>query len=158
MKQKSLMSFFGKTPTKDGDAKTAAPPKAKAAATPKVEKVAATPKVAKTASKEKAEKTSEADASSPVVTEARTPLPKGSSQSSGIVSATYTRSSEGSARDTPPTSDPIDVDMISDEDELGAVQSSAARPVCHVLHARCGRLTSPCIDGFPDEAEDSCRR
>lgn len=131
MKQKSLMSFFGKTPTKDGDAKTAAPPKAKAAATPKSEKTAATPNLKTTAAKEKAP---EADASSPAVTEARTPLPKGSSQSSGIVSATYTRSSEGSARDTPPTSDPIDVDMISDEDELGAVQSSAARPVCRLLH------------------------
>ncbi|EIW55250.1 DNA mismatch repair protein Msh6 [Trametes versicolor FP-101664 SS1] len=108
MKQKSLMSFFGKTPTKD-------------------EKTAATPNLKATSAKEKAP---DADASSPVVTEARTPLPKGSSQSSGIVSATYTRSSEGSARDTPPTSDPIDVDMIEDEDEdeSGAVQSSAARP------------------------------
>lgn len=133
MKQKSLMSFFGKTPTKDdaGNAKAAVAQKPK---------VAATPKTTKTSTKENVQ---DVDASSPIVKEARTPLPKGSSQSSGIVSATYTRSSEGgsSARDTPPTSDPIDVDMLTDGDEQDATRSSPARPVCDVLYALLRELT-----------------
>ncbi|KAH9848373.1 DNA mismatch repair protein Msh6 [Lenzites betulinus] len=116
MKQKSLMSFFGQPSAKDsqGDAKTPAKAKPKVAATPKTS--------TKTAGKEKF---SEQDVSS----EIRTPLPKGSSQSSGIVSSTYTRSSEGgsSTRDTPPTSDPIDVDMTTDVDEQDAAPSSASK-------------------------------
>ncbi|KAI0630999.1 DNA mismatch repair protein Msh6 [Trametes polyzona] len=122
MKQKSLMSFFGKPAAKDdGDAaKTAPTPKSKP------NKVSATPKVTKTSAKENVRNQ---DASSPAMKEAQTPLAKGSSQSSGIVSATYTRSSEGgsSARDTPPTSDPIDVDMISDAEERDVAQSSPSK-------------------------------
>ncbi|KAI0642601.1 DNA mismatch repair protein Msh6 [Trametes meyenii] len=117
MKQKSLTSFFGKPATKDdGDAKAKVAPKAK---------VTVTPKFAKTSSKENMRRE---DASSPLK-ELQTPMPKGSSQSSGVVSATYTRSSAGgsSARDTPPTSDPIDVDMTSDAEDREADMSSAAR-------------------------------
>ncbi|CCL98235.1 uncharacterized protein FIBRA_00229 [Fibroporia radiculosa] len=73
-------------------------------------------------SKRKATSTTKARArdsalsSDPIIPEVHTPLAKANSQSSGITSATYTRSSDGwSGRDTPPTSDPIDVDMISDE-------------------------------------------
>ncbi|KAI0822933.1 DNA mismatch repair protein Msh6 [Trametes gibbosa] len=110
MKQKSLMSFFGQPPVKD--AKTPAKSKPKVAAT----------LVAK-------DNLHKADVSSSPVKEARTPLPKGSSQSSGVISATYTRSSEGgsSARDTPPTSDPIDVDMITDIEEQELASSSASK-------------------------------
>ncbi|RPD75422.1 DNA mismatch repair protein Msh6 [Lentinus tigrinus ALCF2SS1-7] len=112
MKQKSLTSFFGK---KD-DTKSTPTEKTKVAATPKITKT-------KMKGVEK-----ENPPSSPAA-EHRTPLPKASSQSSGIVSATYTRSSEGgkSAFDTPPTSDPIDVDMASEFDASEVVQSSAAK-------------------------------
>ena len=114
MKQKSLMSFFGK---KD-DTKSTPAGKTKVGATPKT--VKSTPR--------NVEK--ENPPSSPV-TEHRTPLPKANSQSSGIVSATYTRSSDGgkSAFDTPPTSDPIDVDMVSEMEASDAIQSSAAKSV-----------------------------
>ncbi|KAI0350882.1 DNA mismatch repair protein Msh6 [Trametes cingulata] len=120
MKQKSLMSFFAKPAggKDDGDVKPKATPKPKPTATPKVSKTSVK------------ENVRSEDASSSPAKEARTPLPKGSSQSSGIVSATYTRSSEGgsSARDTPPTSDPIDVDMITEDEEQQVVQSSASKP------------------------------
>ncbi|KAI0367675.1 DNA mismatch repair protein Msh6 [Pilatotrama ljubarskyi] len=120
MKQKSIMSFFGKPAggKDDGDVKPKATPKPK---------TTTTPKVSKTATKENVRSQ---DASSSPAKEAQTPLPKGSSQSSGIVSATYTRSSEGgsSARDTPPTSDPIDVDMITDDEEQQVARSSASKP------------------------------
>ncbi|TBU51269.1 DNA mismatch repair protein Msh6 [Dichomitus squalens] len=120
MKQKSLMSFFGK---KDGVDTKASP----AADKPK-------PKPAVTGTPAKATKTKLREKlnppSSPLSTkEVHTPMPKGNSQSSGIVSATYTRSSEGgsSIRDTPPTSDPIDVDMLSDAEPSDALHSSVAK-------------------------------
>ena len=120
MKQKSLTSFFGK---KDAAASTpAAPvqPKSKPS-------VAATPQKPKA----KSHNTENLPMSSPAAA-LRTPLPKVSSQSSGVMSATYTRSSDGgqSAFETPPTSDPIDVDMASsDVDASGGVQRSAGKSV-----------------------------
>ncbi|KAI0764567.1 DNA mismatch repair protein Msh6 [Trametes elegans] len=115
MKQKSLTSFFGKPSGKADSAKVI--PKAKPVATPKA---------AKTSTQENA---GAVDAPSSPEKEAQTPLAKGSSQSTGVVSATYTRSSEGgsSARETPPTSDPIDVDMMSEAEEQAVVQSSAQK-------------------------------
>ena len=97
MKQKSLMSFFGKPQTK-ANAPAAKPE----------------PRLAR----------SDASSSSPAVKEARTPLSKANSQSSVVTSAMYTRSSDGdfSTHETVPTSDPIDVDMLSDESE-GGVQA-----------------------------------
>ncbi|KAM5536095.1 hypothetical protein V8D89_010194 [Ganoderma adspersum] len=122
MKQKSLMSFFGKRDGVDSKGPSATnKPKPKPAVT-------ATPaKSTKTKLRDK-----ENPPSSPAApTEVHTPMPKGNSQSSGIVSATYTRSSVGgsSGRDTPPTSDPIDIDMLSEveADPSEALQSSAAK-------------------------------
>ncbi|KAI0739110.1 DNA mismatch repair protein Msh6 [Daedaleopsis nitida] len=111
MKQKSLMSFFGK----NDDSKATATGNPKPLATPKVPKT-------------KPNGSAHNILLSPTK-DVHTPLSKGNSQSSGIASATYTRSSEGgsSAIDTPPTSDPIDVDMISDVDASEALQSSAAK-------------------------------
>ena len=121
MKQKSLMSFFGKAAgNQDANAKPKPTPNAKPTATPKSSRRAVR------------ENIPSEDALSSPIKDVQTPLAKGSSQSSGIVSATYTRSSEGgsSAHETPPTSDPIDVDMISDGDELDVAQSSASKAVC----------------------------
>ncbi|PCH35419.1 DNA mismatch repair protein Msh6 [Wolfiporia cocos MD-104 SS10] len=110
MKQKSLMSFFGKTPAKT-EAREIPAPKIKAQEPTRNAKTVA-PREA-------------VSSSSPPAP--ATPLTKGNSQSSGIASATYTRSSDGglSARDTPPTSDPIDVDMFDEEEERQSVRSAA---------------------------------
>ncbi|KAI0760099.1 DNA mismatch repair protein Msh6 [Fomes fomentarius] len=112
MKQKSLISFFGNK----GDTKSTPAGKSKPAVTPKVAKTT------------KAERKEEDPSSSPVK-DVHTPLPKANSQSSGIASATYTRSSDGgrSAFETPPTSDPIDVDMLSEVDTSEALQSSSVK-------------------------------
>ncbi|EMD35324.1 hypothetical protein CERSUDRAFT_124668 [Gelatoporia subvermispora B] len=103
MKQKSLMSFFAKAPV--NSTTTGARPNAADKPSAKV-----TPRE---------RHTPDAPSSDPPVppAEVHTPLSKGQSQSSGIASATYTRSSDGglSAKETPPTSDPIDVDMSDEE-------------------------------------------
>ena len=128
MKQKSLMSFFGKKDGADSKAPSATnKPKPKPAVT-------ATPaKSTKTKLRDKENPPS----SPPAPTEVHTPMPKGNSQSSGIISATYTRSSVGgsSGRDTPPTSDPIDIDMLSEveADPSEALQSSAVKSVRDVM-------------------------
>ncbi|KAI9069848.1 DNA mismatch repair protein Msh6 [Trametes sanguinea] len=143
MKQKSLISFFGKGSGKDdADAKTKTPAKPKVTATPKTSRASAKENVPKD------------DVASSPVKEAQTPLPKGSSQSSGIVSATYTRSSEGgsSARDTPPTSDPIDVDMITDGEEQDIVESSPSIKLSNTRQKR--KITVEDSDddlGSPDQ-------
>ena len=126
MKQKSLMSFFGNK----GDTKSTPAGKSKPIATPKV---------TKTTTKENFQ---QEPPSSPVK-EVHTPLPKANSQSSGIVSATYTRSSAGgsSALETPPTSDPIDVDMLSEVDASEALQSSPGKSVS-VLWSWCASMAS----------------
>ena len=120
MKQKSLVSFFGK---KDGAANATSSDKSKPKLVP-----AATPKrpSGRVQGKENPPVSSPAS-------EFRTPLPKASSQSTGVGSATYTRSSDGghSTFETPPTSDPIDVDMISsDIDTSEMAQSSVGKSVC----------------------------
>ena len=91
MKQKSLMSFFGK----------------------------ATPAKTKQDTSSKKNPIDVDELEEPVDSTLRTPSGKGASQSSGINSAKYSRSSDGgeSAFETPPTSDPIDVDMSSEVDE-----------------------------------------
>ena len=103
MKQKSLMSFFGKQPAANTTAPAAKEP------TTQTKARANTDKLVKEG----------ASSSKPAIKEPRTPLSKTTSQSSAITSAMYTRSSDGgfSVHETPPTSDPIDVDMLSDEDE-----------------------------------------
>lgn len=106
MKQKSLMSFFGK------------PDATKTKSKPTAETLAGSTKP--TATKDFDHSTASL----------RTPAGKGASQSSGISSAKYSRSSDGgsSAFETPPTSDPIDVDMSSEVDE-----ETTADPVSVVL-------------------------
>lgn len=101
MKQKSLMSFFGKTDAIKTKSKSTA------------ETSAGSTKA--TATKDSEQSTASL----------RTPAGKGASQSSGISSAKYSRSSDGgsSAFETPPTSDPIDVDMSSEVDEENAIDS-----------------------------------
>lgn len=115
LKQKSLMSFFGKQPA----ANTTAP--AAKESTTQTKARANTDKLAKDS----------ASSSKPATKEPRTPLSKTTSQSSAITSAMYTRSSDGgfSIHETPPTSDPIDVDMLSDDDE-GLGRKVAKAPVC----------------------------
>ena len=123
MKQKSLTSFFGKKE----DATSAAP----------TEKPKPKPSVAATPQRPKGKAQEKADAqSSPLVKVLQTPLPKTGSQSSGVTSATYTRSSDGgrSAFETPPSSDPIDVDMDSSDIVASDVaQGSAGNSVRVVL-------------------------
>ena len=150
MKQKSLMSFFGKKD--DADTK----------ALPANDKPKPKPAVTETPAKETRLKHREKEnpPSSPApVKEVHTPMPKGHSESSGIASATYTRSSEGgsSVHDTPPTSDPIDVDMLSDADPSEALQSSAAKSVRKPCYAsRHTRLLTIRADDESQEAEDCC--
>ena len=113
MKQKSLMSFFSKTAGAPSGSTTE----------PKANKTAETPQKPKKAantSKSVAERVRDDTSSDPLVPEARTPLSKNASLSLVVHDATYTRSSDGaeSYAQTPPTSDPIDVDMLfADEDE-----------------------------------------
>ncbi|KAI0935020.1 hypothetical protein AcV7_003936 [Taiwanofungus camphoratus] len=102
MKQKSLMSFFGKPSVTSTSVQNS---KLKSS-------------VKDTSKNDASHRDIDAPSSDPPVPEVHTPFSKGNSQSSGITSAMYTRSSDGgfSAKETPPTSDPIDVDM-SDEDK-----------------------------------------
>ncbi|THH32610.1 hypothetical protein EUX98_g1558 [Antrodiella citrinella] len=97
-KQKSLMSFFGKTA--GGSAAAVTPLKTK----PKA--------ISNTETKLKRQN----GGSSSDVDVFQTPASKGMSQSSSVTvaSAKYSRSSDAaSVAETPPTSDPIDVDMLS---------------------------------------------
>lgn len=100
MKQKSLMSFFGKADTGSTLAKAKTNAKTTSA----------------NSSKKSAVKAIDLEEQSGSL---HTPKGKGASQSSGISSAKYSRSSDGgsSAIETPPTSDAIDVDMSSEVDE-----------------------------------------
>ncbi|GJE94869.1 MutS family DNA mismatch repair protein [Phanerochaete sordida] len=114
MKQKSLMSFFAKTPAAAGSASSDAEPK-----TTKAVPAPERPKKAGDASRALPARGSDDTSSDPVVPEARTPMSKSASRSSVVVDATFTRSSDGaeSYAQTPPTSDPIDVDMLSPDEE-----------------------------------------
>ncbi|OCH88410.1 DNA mismatch repair protein Msh6 [Obba rivulosa] len=109
MKQKSLMSFFVKAPAN--------------ASTSGASSKGSSKKSSKPVPRER--QTPDIPSSDPAVPprDVHTPLSKGHSQSSGIASATYTRSSDGglSAKDTPPTSDPIDVDMSDEEESVSRV-------------------------------------
>ncbi|KAI0792522.1 DNA mismatch repair protein Msh6 [Abortiporus biennis] len=104
MKQKSLMSFFGKA---NSDANTK---------TPNSKSVPKTP--AKTPTAKSKPIRNDAPSSDPPVGGLSTPAFKSNSQSSGVQSAKYSRGSNAgsSGLDTPPTSDPIDVDMLSAEE------------------------------------------
>ncbi|KAA1472424.1 DNA mismatch repair protein Msh6 [Dentipellis sp. KUC8613] len=103
MKQKSLMSFFSKD----------AADKPKAASKPAL-KAPGRPRVASDAPP---------SSSPPSESALRTPVTKKSASRTGgsltVESATFTRSSDGgsSFKETPPTSDPIDVDAMSEEEE-----------------------------------------
>ncbi|EKM57980.1 uncharacterized protein PHACADRAFT_116507 [Phanerochaete carnosa HHB-10118-sp] len=102
MKQKSLMSFFSKPPTTSTSTPNGASAKPLAAA-------------------------SNSDTSSdPVLPEARTPVSKKTPGSGVVADASYTRSSDdaSSFAQTPPTSDPIDVDMLSAEEDEGKAKNS----------------------------------
>lgn len=112
MKQKSLMSFFGKSDATSKSTKTATP-KSKTGV-----------KAGASTKKQTAAETLDEPSS------LRTPAGKGASQSSGISSAKYSRSSDGgsSAFETPPTSDPIDVDMSSELDDESTTEPVSLRP------------------------------
>ncbi|PSS36954.1 hypothetical protein PHLCEN_2v1170 [Hermanssonia centrifuga] len=101
MKQKSLMSFFGKASTNVTKAK------------PGLSSPEGSPKASRSS------RTLTDRSSDPPVYETNIPLSKGGSQSSTLGSTNYTRGSNeaSSSRDTPATSDPIDVDMLSAEEE-----------------------------------------
>ncbi|CAL1699677.1 unnamed protein product [Somion occarium] len=118
MKQKSLMSFFGKSNATPAKSKSKSKQEGPSDFKP------AKPNVTKEAHKSDVKETVEVSASS-----LRTPAGKGASQSSGISSAQYTRGSDGgsSAFDTPPTSDPIDVDMSSEVEEEKSTKPEQTR-------------------------------
>lgn len=115
LKQKSLMAFFGKQPAKASSNVQSSGEKSKNQQP--VENDAFSSRIR--------DPSTAAPSSDPAIPEVHTPLRKGSSQSSGAVSPTYTKSSEqaSSVRQTPPTSDPVDVDMLSDDDDDQSVKS-----------------------------------
>ncbi|KAI0077327.1 DNA mismatch repair protein Msh6 [Panus rudis PR-1116 ss-1] len=128
LKQKSLMSFFGKAPDTANKSQATSSTKStknlKATEQPK-EKSKETPKLKAPVKQLKEEAKSDADEGGP-----KTPISKGLSQSSGISSAKYSRGSIGghSAFDTPPTSDPIDIDMLTDADETAPSETVRREP------------------------------
>ena len=113
LKQKSLMAFFGK-------AKATASTASKSASNTRPMPQEANEDYTKPSHPRSRSQTS-LTSDTPALPE--TP-PKKGSQSSAVGSATYTHTSNGisSGRDTPPTSDPIDIDMMSiaeDEEDDG---------------------------------------
>lgn len=130
MKQKSLVSFFGKAPAASAstsNSSQAKPAKASAAA-PKPKQVA-------NASKTQIERGSDDTSSDPLFPEARTPRSKNASLSSVVADANFTRSSDGASSvvQTPPTSDPVDVDMLSAEEAESKAMSS--KPTVRSIYA-----------------------
>ncbi|KAF7798458.1 hypothetical protein EIP86_009679 [Pleurotus ostreatoroseus] len=124
LKQKSLMAFFGKAKATASNAtKSASNAKSKPE---EVNEGHMKPSHSRSCS--------QADLTSDPPALPETP-PKKGSQSSAVGSATYTHTSNGisSGRDTPPTSDPIDVDMMSmaedeeDNDPLPKAQQPLSR-------------------------------
>ncbi|KAH8084332.1 DNA mismatch repair protein Msh6 [Cristinia sonorae] len=113
LKQKSLMSFFGKS-----SAQSATTPNAKGKPKP-----ASSP-----------EQSSKANSSSDVdvLCTPASKRPQASQSSMTVGSAKYSRSSDGgSVAETPPTSDPIDIDMLSaveDEESTGKAGNSRNKP------------------------------
>ncbi|KZT01205.1 DNA mismatch repair protein Msh6 [Laetiporus sulphureus 93-53] len=108
MKQKSLMSFFAK------------PSATTSAAAPSASVPFMKPRLSTNNARGPPRPLNEAFPSSPAL-DACTPR-KSDSQSSRVTSSMFTRSSEGdlSGKETPPTSDPVDIDMLSDDgSELG---------------------------------------
>ncbi|KAJ3556566.1 hypothetical protein NM688_g1958 [Phlebia brevispora] len=125
LKQKSLMAFFGKASSNASTTKDNA-----SFAKPKRKELT---KASSTAS---ASRQREHDVSSDngVPDTPVTPPRKQGSQSSAVGSATYTHTSHdaSSARETPPTSDPVDIDMMSvdgDEEEEEKEESFVEIPV-----------------------------
>lgn len=119
MKQKSLMSFFSKAPGAPSTTES------KTVDTPQK------PLKAGNTSKTDVERVRDDTSSDPPAPEARTPLSKNASQSSIVYDAGYTRSSDGAESyvQTPPTSDPIDVDMLSAEEDDAKAKTSAKAAV-----------------------------
>lgn len=120
MKQKSLMSFFNKAPA--AGASSSSKPAAEA---PTASKTASSAPVKAADASERVQTDTSSDPP-----EARTPKSKHASLSSIVADASYTRSSDGaeSFAQTPPTSDPIDVDMLSaEEDEVKAKAKSGTK-------------------------------
>lgn len=145
MKQKSLMSFFGKAPAASGSKAATA----ESSSTKKTSAAKNKPAETRDAS-EAADRVDDDAPSSDPPAGARTPLSKNASLSSVVRDANYTRSSDGASSfaQTPPTSDPIDVDMLSaEEDEGGKTKSGSKASVCHstfcfhdYTHDDCDRL------------------
>lgn len=129
MKQKSLMSFFSKAPGAPSSSTT----ESKTVDTPKK------PLKAGNTSKTDVERVHDDTSSDLPVPEACTPLSKNASLSSIVYDAGYTRSSDGAESyvQTPPTSDPIDVDMLSAEEDDTKAKTSAKAAV---------RSKLPCVD------------
>ena len=115
MTQKSLMSFFNKAGASSSSKPKEQPLKA-GKATPSA------PAIQSSKTADALERAlTDTSSDPPVPPGARTPVSKHASSSSIVIDATYTRSSDGahSYAQTPPTSDPIDVDMLSpDEDQV----------------------------------------
>jgi len=106
MKQKSLMGWFNKAP--EGSATPAKPAKSRLAV--------ATPGASSSAP----------SLTPPSPPQPQTPAPKKSG--TAVSDSNYTRSSDGerSVADAPPSSDPIDVDMLSDEEDPRKAKSVGA--------------------------------
>ena len=125
LKQISLMSFFGKASTTTATSSSSTPTLKSKAATAS----SATKSIAKTRSKID---TSSEDVQPESEDEPTTP-PKKASLSSVVGSAKYTHSSNGvdSAMETPPTSDPVDVEMMSVDEDDEDEKKSPVKAVSH---------------------------
>lgn len=134
MKQKSLMSFFGKASVGANDSKSDT--KEKQGTNKK-------PMKSKNASKSAPGPVNDEPSSDPLAPSTRTPLAKHASKSSVLAGTSNARSSDyaSSAMETPPTSDPVDVDMLSpEEDDNETKVPKAAVSRIYACHVSCSQL------------------
>lgn len=135
MKQKSLMSFFGKASAGTSDSKVDSKEK---------QSVSRKPTKFKNASKSAPGPVNDEPSSDPPAASTRTPLAEHASQSSVLAGANNARSSDyaSSVMETPPTSDPVDIDMLSpDEDDKKAKAHKVAVSRMYAFHVDCSHLS-----------------
>lgn len=147
MKQKSLMAFFNKPAPATPSAKT---------------KENDVRKAAQTSEPSTARKSRVNDAPSSDNVEVHTPSSKSLSQRSRAVSPHGTRSSAvpSSPMETPPTSDPIDIDMLSDEPEKPSKGKEVTKAVrfCDQPEPLCCCLTVLYLLDIKNQEAQDCRR
>lgn len=127
MKQKSLMAFFGKSSAIASTATNNAPSMKPRTKEPE--------ELAAKASSSRLRHVEDPSPNPSVDNDPAPPPSKKSSQSSVADSAAYARSSHDaeSVRETPPTSDPIDVDMMSVDEEPEKTRSHSMKAVSGIV-------------------------